>query len=80
MSPGGGCVKELVVFGRVAEVYHIEGEGLFAYVADLPYLEVRGDTIADLIYKLEVAISVENELDRLWESEGIIEQEEEDEQ
>jgi hypothetical protein len=35
--------------------------------------------MADLLYELEVAVSVEGELDKIWHSEGVIEDESEDE-
>jgi hypothetical protein len=75
----GGFVKTIVAFGRTADVYYTDGEGYSAFMDDLPHLEVRGETLGDIIYELEVAISVENELDALWESEGVIENESEDE-
>jgi len=74
----GGFVKTIVVFGYEVDVYAVDGEGLTGFIDDLPHLETHGDTMADLIYNLEVAIGVESELDAIWNERGVIENDEGD--
>ena len=77
--PSGGFVKTVVVFGYAADIFAVDGEGLVATIEELPHITAYGDTLADVIYNLEIELEVETEMDAIWNERGTPVEESEDE-
>ena len=66
-----GFSRTRVICGHSVEVYACEGEEYVAVIDDYPNLDIRASTLAELEEEVAIALSVERELDAMWNSEGL---------